>query len=47
MIIILIKLIAAHLIGDFIFQTDKICEMKYSNEPVSYTQLTLPPKLEV
>lgn len=32
MIIILIKLIAAHLIGDFIFQTDKICEMKYSNE---------------
>lgn len=32
MIIILLKLIAAHLIGDFIFQTDKICEMKYSNE---------------
>ena len=32
MIIILIKLIAAHILGDFIFQTDKICEMKYSNE---------------
>lgn len=32
MIIILIKLIAAHLIGDFLFQTDKICEMKYSND---------------
>ena len=30
MISILIKLIAAHLIGDFIFQSDKICEMKYN-----------------
>ncbi|MDE5749748.1 MAG: DUF3307 domain-containing protein [Duncaniella sp.] len=30
MIIILIKLIAAHLIGDFIFQTDRLCDMKYS-----------------
>lgn len=30
MITILIKLIAAHLIGDFLLQTDWICEMKYS-----------------
>ncbi len=30
MIVILIKLIAAHLIGDFLLQTDKICDMKYS-----------------
>lgn len=30
MLIILIKLIAAHLIGDFILQTDSICQMKYS-----------------
>lgn len=32
MMTILIKLIAAHLIGDFLFQTDKICELKYSNK---------------
>ncbi|MDE5875934.1 MAG: DUF3307 domain-containing protein [Muribaculaceae bacterium] len=32
MITILIKLIAAHLIGDFLLQTDKICEMKYSDD---------------
>ena len=32
MITILIKLIAAHLIGDFLLQTDKICETKYSNK---------------
>lgn len=31
MITILIKLIAAHLIGDFIFQTDKLCDLKYSD----------------
>ncbi len=30
MIIILIKLIAAHLLGDFLLQTDKLCEMKRS-----------------
>lgn len=32
MITILIKLIAAHLIGDFLLQTDKICKTKYSNK---------------
>jgi len=31
MITILIKLIAAHLIGDFLLQTDRLCGMKYSN----------------
>ncbi len=31
MITIFIKLIAAHLIGDFLLQTDKLCEMKYSH----------------
>lgn len=31
MITILIKLIAAHLIGDFLLQTDSLCGMKYSN----------------
>ncbi len=30
MITVLIKLIAAHLIGDFLLQTDKMCKMKYS-----------------
>lgn len=29
--IILIKLIAAHLVGDFILQTDKLCADKFSN----------------
>lgn len=29
MIILLVKLIAAHLLGDFIFQSDKMCEMRY------------------
>lgn len=32
MIAILIKLIAAHLIGDFLLQTNKICEMKYGTK---------------
>lgn len=27
--IILIKLIAAHLLGDFVLQSDKLCKMKY------------------
>lgn len=31
MITILIKLIAAHLIGDFLLQTDSLCGMKYSD----------------
>ncbi len=31
MINILIKLIAAHLIGDFLLQTDRLCGMKYSD----------------
>lgn len=31
MIAILLKLVAAHLIGDFLFQTDKLCQMKYSD----------------
>ncbi|MDE6632448.1 MAG: DUF3307 domain-containing protein, partial [Muribaculaceae bacterium] len=29
MIILLIKLIAAHLIGDFFLQSDKLCKMRY------------------
>lgn len=31
-LIILIKLIAAHLIGDFIFQTDRMCRDKFSTK---------------
>ncbi len=31
MIAILLKLVAAHLIGDFLFQTDELCKMKYSD----------------
>lgn len=31
MITILIKLVAAHLLGDFLLQTNRLCEMKYSN----------------
>lgn len=31
--IILVKLIAAHLLGDFIFQTDKMCADKFSSSP--------------
>lgn len=30
--IILIKLIAAHLTGDFILQSDKMCAEKFSND---------------
>lgn len=33
MILLLIKLIAAHLLGDFIFQTDRLCNMKYCETP--------------
>ncbi|MDE6683056.1 MAG: DUF3307 domain-containing protein [Muribaculaceae bacterium] len=31
MITLLIQLISAHLFGDFIFQTDRLCKMKYSD----------------
>lgn len=33
MIIILIKLIAAHIIGDFALQPDRLCDMRYGNNP--------------
>ena len=32
MILLLIKLIAAHLLGDFIFQSDKLCNKRYSDK---------------
>ena len=32
MILILIKLIAAHLLGDFTLQSDKLCNMRYSDD---------------
>lgn len=32
MILLLIKLIAAHLIGDFILQWDKLCNLRYSDK---------------
>lgn len=41
-IIILIKLIAAHLVGDFIFQTDSMCKAKLSNNStIRYSTLAL------
>ena len=40
--IILIKLIAAHLVGDFILQTDKLCADKFSNNrTVRYRALSV------
>ena len=32
MIILLIKLLAAHLLGDFLLQSDKLCKMRYSEK---------------
>lgn len=40
-VIILIKLIAAHLVGDFILQSDKMCADKFSkNKTVRYRALS-------
>lgn len=32
MIILLVKLIAAHLIGDFLLQSNMMCRLKYDND---------------
>ena len=40
-VLILIKLIAAHLVGDFILQSDKMCADKFSkNKTVRYRALS-------
>lgn len=41
-IIVLVKLIAAHLIGDFVLQSDKLCNNKFSISPcLRYSSLLL------